>query len=129
MARSCCLAGIDGTKVAMFSAILKTAGFPALATLAALDVRELGSVNPDVLVCDVDAAAVDKLELLRRIRFVIPDCLIAVYTGSTERTWGLACHLAGANCLLSKASNERQLTKAVIGAMRTGCYTDPRFAA
>ncbi len=113
----------------MFSAVLKAAGELPLATLARLDVPELGKLLPDVLVCDVDAAETDSLELLRQIRFVLPECLIAVYSGTTARAWAVACHLAGANCLLSKGSDERQLAKGLRGGLRNGCYTDPRFAA
>src|SRR5271154_4333468 len=129
MARICCLAGIDGVNVPMFSAVFKAAGAPALATLARLDVPELGRLLPDLLVCDVDYVDVDPLELLRRIRFVLPDCMIAVYTGIMQRTWGLSCHLAGANCLLSKESGEADLATGVRDALESGCYTDPRFAA
>jgi DNA-binding NarL/FixJ family response regulator len=129
MARTCCLAGIDPAMVPLFSGVFKAAGVPALATLARLDVTELGKIAPDLLICDVDGVDVDALELLRRIRFVLPDCVIAVYTGVMERQWCLACHLAGANCLLSKDSDERDLSGGVRGALLTGCYTDPRFAA
>ncbi|MGD0052029.1 MAG: hypothetical protein ABSD03_09495 [Vulcanimicrobiaceae bacterium] len=129
MARTCCLAGIDPAKVPLFSGVFKTAGVPALATLARLDVTELGKLAPDLLVCDVDAVDVDSLELLRRIRFVLPTCVIAVYTGIMEPGWCLSCHLAGANCLLSKDSDEQTLSAGVRGALITGCYTDPRFAA
>ena len=115
--------------VPMFSAIFKAVGVLPLATLARLEVSELGKLRPDVLVCDVDATAKDRLELLRQIRFVLPDCLIAVYTNMSERTWLVACHLAGANCLLSKGSDERQLSSGLRLALRSGCYTDPRFAA
>jgi DNA-binding NarL/FixJ family response regulator len=113
----------------MFSAVFKAAGVPPLATLARLDVAELGRLVPSLLVCDIDKVDVDPLELLRRIRFVLPDCMIAVYTGVKERTWGLACHLAGANCLLSKDSSEQELAGGVRDALQTGCYTDPHFAA
>jgi DNA-binding NarL/FixJ family response regulator len=129
MARICCLAGIDEAMVPMFSAVFKAAGESPLATLARLDVPELGRLLPDLLVCDVDATEKDPLELLRQIRFVLPDCLIAVYTSVTERTWLVACHLAGANCLLSRESDERQLSTGLRLALRHGCYTDPRFAA
>ena len=129
MPRICCLAGIDEAMVPMFGAVFKAAGELPLATLARLDVSELGRLLPDVLVCDVDATEKDPLELLRQIRFVLPECLIAVYTSSTERTWLVACHLAGANCLLSKGSDERQLSNGLRSALRSGCYTDPRFAA
>lgn len=125
----CCLAGIDRTMVPMFRTVLRAAGVPTMATIAGLDVTELGRLAPDLLVCDIDDSAVDALELLRQIRFVLPDCLIAVYTGIMKRTWGLACHLAGVNCMLSKDADEAGLADGVRDALYSGCYTDPRFAA
>jgi DNA-binding NarL/FixJ family response regulator len=129
MVHVCCLAGIDRTTVPMFGAVLRAVGIHSAATVARLDVTELGQIAPDLLVCDIDESEVDALELLRRIRFVLPDCLIAVYTGQTKRTWGVACHLAGVNCVLSKDADERRLAHGVRNALRSGCYTDPRFAA
>lgn len=129
MASSCCLAGITGVAIPTFAAVLTAAGIVAPATVARLDVPELGRLAPDLLICDVDTSEVDALELLRRIRFVLPECIIAVYTGIMKRSWGVECHLAGVNCMLSKDADERQLTKGVRDALRSGCYTDPRFAA
>jgi DNA-binding NarL/FixJ family response regulator len=128
MTRTCCLAGMDGA-VPLFSAVFKAAGEPALATVARLNVTELGRLLPDVLICDIDDLDVDPLELLRQIRFVLPDCMIAVYSGIMERKWGRRCHLAGANCLLAKGSDERRLSTGLRDALLSGCYTDPRFAA
>jgi DNA-binding NarL/FixJ family response regulator len=115
--------------VPLFSAAFKAAGESAHPTLARLDVAELKRRAPDVLVCDLDDIVADPLELLRQIRFVLPECLIAVYTSVAKTTWGFACHLAGANCLLSKKSGARALSIGLRGALRSGCYTDPRFAA
>lgn len=129
MARSCCLAGIDADIVPRFSDVLKVAGELPLATLARLEVAELRRLAPDLLVCDVDGIAVDPLEFLRQVRFVLPECLIAVYTGVMKRSWGAACHFAGANCLLSKDSSIAELASGIRDATSTGCYTDPRFAA
>ena len=129
MARTCCLAGIDQALVPLFSAAFKLAGEPSQPTLARLNVAELKRRAPDVLVCDLDDVDADRLELLRQIRFVLPDCLIAVYTGDMKRTWGSACHFAGANCLLSKDSSAKELASGLRDALSTGCYTDPRFAA
>jgi len=123
------LAGIDPDKISMFSAALRAAGAPALATIGLLDVTALGALSPDLLVCDVDGMDVDPLEFLRRLRFVLPDCLIAVYTGTLRGGWSLACHLAGANCLLSKDAPEAELSEGLRDAIASGCYTDPRFAA
>jgi DNA-binding NarL/FixJ family response regulator len=113
----------------MFSAVFTTAGVPALATLARLDITEIGRLSPGLLVCDVDALEVSPIEFLRQLRFVLPECLIVVYTGSVIQTWGLECHLAGANCLLAKTSSEANLALGIRRALRSGCYTDPRFAA
>jgi DNA-binding NarL/FixJ family response regulator len=129
MIRACCFAGIEDSKVSTFSAVLKAAGTPGLATVSQLDVAELGRLRPDLLVCDVDALDVDPLELLRRIRFVLPNCIIAVYTDKQTFAWSRACHLAGVNCVLAKSSDERRLTQGLQIALRSGCYTDPGFAA
>jgi DNA-binding NarL/FixJ family response regulator len=112
----------------MFSAVFNEVKPGARVSLARLDVAELGKLSPDVLVCDIDGAEVDRLELLRRIRFVLPACTIAVYTSHVTRAWGLACHLAGVNCMLSKDSNEHSICRGLRSAIRNGCYTDPRFA-
>jgi DNA-binding NarL/FixJ family response regulator len=125
----CCLAGIDRTMVPMFGAVLRAAGVPTTAMIGRLEVTELGRLTPDLLVCDVDETEVDALELLRQIRFVLPDCLIAVYTGVMKRTWGLACHLAGVNCMLSKDADEAGLAAGLRDALDSGCYSDPRFSA
>jgi DNA-binding NarL/FixJ family response regulator len=129
MAYACCLAGITAEAVPLFRSVLQFDAQPALATVTGLDVTELGKLAPDLLVCDVDDIDVDELELIRQIRFVLPDCLIALYTGVTKRAWGRACHIAGANCLLSKDADRATLAQGVHEAMLSGCYTAPPFAA
>jgi DNA-binding NarL/FixJ family response regulator len=94
-----------------------------------LGVTEIGLLAPRVLVVDVDGLAVDALEMLRMLRFVLPGCMIAVYTDVLQEAWALACHTAGANCLLSKASDAAQLAMGLRGSLRRGCFTDPSFRA
>jgi DNA-binding NarL/FixJ family response regulator len=129
MTRICCLAAVDPEDIQLLSAALKGAGESALSILARLDVAELGRLRPDVLIADVDHLDVDPLEALRQIRFVLPECTIAVYTAKTTSIWGRACHLAGVSCLLSKASCKSELVIGLRSAIRIGCFTDPRFAA
>jgi DNA-binding NarL/FixJ family response regulator len=129
MGSLCCLAGIDPGAVPMFRAVCRAVGVRMARAASRLDVAELHAAAPGLLVCDVDGSDVDPLELLRQIRFVLPDCTIAVFTGNTQRAWGAACHLAGANCVLAKTSRERRLVAGLRGALLSGCYTDPRFAA
>jgi DNA-binding NarL/FixJ family response regulator len=129
MPRICALAGIDGDAVPLLTAALKGAGEKRPPVETALDVRVLGEMRPDVLIGDLDGLTIDPLELLRQIRFVLPTCTIAVFSGDHRRTWGAACHMAGANCLLSKSSTLIELTAGLRDAVGSGCFTDPRFAA
>jgi DNA-binding NarL/FixJ family response regulator len=128
MARHCCLAGVDRADVPKFSAVFSAAGASALASLARLDVAELGRLSPDLLVCDLDGLDADRLEFLRQVRFVLPECTIGIYTGDMKRSWGMECHLAGANCLLSKDASQADLAAGVRDALDGGCFTDERFA-
>jgi DNA-binding NarL/FixJ family response regulator len=123
------LADIHREQIPMFIAVLKRAGLPISPSVASLDVLELGEIAPDALVADLDNLAVDPLERLRQLRFVLPACIIVVYTGNKTRFWGLDCHLAGANGVLSKASTEVELAFGVRSALRNGCFTDPRLTA
>jgi DNA-binding NarL/FixJ family response regulator len=124
------LAGIDNGAVAMLRSAARKAGAPPLgAAVARLNVTDLGELRPAFIVCDIDGLAVDALEMLRQLRFVLPECVIAIYTGVATAAWALACHLAGANCLLSKLSTKAELTEGMSQALQTGCFTDPRFEA
>jgi DNA-binding NarL/FixJ family response regulator len=127
MARICALAGIDDTGVPLLTAVLTAAGEQRRPIPTALDVRELGHLHPDVMIGDIDHVDVDPMELVRQLRFVLPSCTIAIYSDHTQRSWGLACHLAGANCLLSKQSTRAELSAGLADALATGCFTDPRF--
>jgi DNA-binding NarL/FixJ family response regulator len=123
----CCLAGIDRSAAPIFARILAANGFAA-PVHARLDVRVLGLLGPSVLICDLDGLAIDALEFLRQVRFVLPDCTIAVSTGVTERAWGVACHLAGANALLAKDAGEAATAAGIRAVLASGCFTDPRFS-
>jgi DNA-binding NarL/FixJ family response regulator len=129
MDRICALAGIDHADVPVLSAALAAAGESTPPVIAGLDVRGLALLRPDLLVGDLDRIPVDSLEFLRQLRFVLPNCLIALYSANAQRAWGVAAHLAGANCLLSKAASETELSAGVRGALASGCFTDPRFIA
>ena len=80
-------------------------------------------------VLDIDDLDTDPLELIRMTRFVLPTCIIAVYTGTLRESWARACHVAGANCVLSKASDETQIAVGLRQALASGCFTDPSFTA
>lgn len=129
MARICCLAAVDTEDIPRLRAALSAAGELEPAIPTHLGIGTLRKIMPDVLIADIDRVEVDPLETLRQLRFVLPDTIIVVYTGSTRLSWGRACHLAGANCLLWKESLESQLVFGLQQAIRTGCFTDPHFVA
>lgn len=124
-----CLAGIEPQDIAVLAAALEGTGQQGVTLRTQLGVAELAKAAPDVLVMDLDALEVDPLERLRQVRFVLPNCMVAVYTSTTTLAWVRACHLAGANCLLSKSSSKVELVIGLRNAIRGGCFTDPRFAA
>jgi len=127
--RVSCLARIEPSAVPLLAESLTAAGQPAPVFVRQLAVTELGLLAPGVLILDLDGLETDPLEMLRMLRFVLPACMIAVYTNVLEEPWALACHMAGANCLLSKASDAEQVTLGLRGSLQRGCYTDPSFTA
>jgi DNA-binding NarL/FixJ family response regulator len=129
MARVCALAVADPEEIVLLGAALRGAGEAALTIIVPLDVVELAKLSADILIIDIDRLDIDPLEMLRRLRFVLPECLIVVYTGIMQHPWSRACHMAGANCVLSKESMESQLSTGLRSAIWGGCFTDPRFAA
>jgi DNA-binding NarL/FixJ family response regulator len=114
--------------VAILAKSLYAAGAVVPPTISRLLVTELANLAPSIVVCDVDTLATDPLEMIRQLRFVLPECLISIFTANISGSWALSCHLAGANCILCSDSNERELTFGLHRVLRSGCFTDPRFA-
>jgi DNA-binding NarL/FixJ family response regulator len=129
MARTCCLAGVRQSDVARLSAVVLKSGALAPTWMARINVAKLRTLQPGIVVCDIDEGNADALETLRQIRFVLPDCIITIYSGRLERSWAVACHLAGANGVFFRESTQAELVRGIRGALKSGCFTDPRFAA
>jgi DNA-binding NarL/FixJ family response regulator len=123
------LAGNQAASIPLLTAALIASGFEPPTIAQRINVTELGLAVPRMVVLDVDDLDIDPFELMRMIRFVLPLCLIAVYGGTLEQSWALSCHLAGANCVLSKTSNEEQLVAGLREGLTSGCFTDPSFVA
>ena len=126
---SSCLAGIEPGAVPLLVGSLALIGSDEPTILAAIDVTAIGSLEPHVLVLDVDALTTDPLETIRMVRFLLRSGVIAIFTGRCEQSWGLACHLAGANCLLNSRGSEDRTAIGLLHGIRSGCYTDPAFEA
>ncbi len=129
MARTTALADIDPEKVPLFRLVVKRAKAPPLIVTARVDVVALRKVSPDLLICDLDSLETDQMEMLRQLRFVLPSCIIVIYTQNTKRSFGPSAHTAGANGVLSKDSTETELAAGLKLAMSEGCFTDPRLRA
>ncbi len=126
---SSCLAGIEPAAVPMLVAALVLIGSDEPTILAATDTTAIGSLDAHVLVLDVDALETDPLETIRQARFLLRAGVIAIFTDRLEQSWGLACHLAGANCLLSKLGSEDTTAIGLLRGIGGGCFTDPAFEA
>ncbi len=124
-----CIAGVYPSSVPLLTAALSAVGFPLPIVLGRLNVTELGLNVPDVLIIDIDSTELDAMELLRMTRFVLRACVIVVYTNKSSQTWALECHIAGANCILSKGSDESGLVAGLTHTFATGCFTDPSIVA
>lgn len=123
------LAGNQAGCIPLLTAALLSLAFDSPGIAERINVTELGLAAPHIVVLDIDDLDIDPFELLRMIRFVVPMCVIAVHSGRLEQSWALSCHLAGANCLLSKASNAEQLAAGLREGLTSGCFTDPSFVA
>jgi len=121
------LAGNLLASIPLLTASLASSGYANPVVTTGISVTELGRAAPDLLVLDVDNLDIDPLELLRQTRFVLPGCVIAVYSGTESQRWARSCHLAGANCMLSKRSDGSQLVVGLLQALSSGCFTDPAF--
>lgn len=128
MTRTCSLAAVALEDIPLLTAALASAIAHVETDIVQLNTAALNRLSPDILVVDIDRLDVDPIEALRQLRFVLPDCVIVVYTRSNDISVIRACHNAGANCLLSKSSDEAQLSSGFQSAMFSGCFTDPHFA-
>lgn len=124
----CAVLSCDKDVANMFSKVLLDAGYDRPQRSENLGVAKLGTYAPRVLMIDFDHFSSDKLESIRQLRFVLPDCAIAVVSSNLKRSWARQCHMAGASGVLSARSGMQRMLAGVRGAVRTGCYTDPDFA-
>jgi DNA-binding NarL/FixJ family response regulator len=121
------LSGNRAANIPLLTAALATCGYLDPVITTRINVTEIGRAAPDFLVLDIDAIDADPLELLRQTRFVVPSCIIAIYSAMRSRNWARSCHLAGANCILSKNVDETNLVAGIHHTISSGCYTDPIF--
>ncbi len=125
----CAILGRDKDVANRLSDVLLEAGYDRPHRSEELGVAKLGTYAPRVLIVDFDHLRSDKLESIRQLRFVLPDCAITVVSSNLKRSWAKQCHMAGANGVLSSGSSAQRMLEGLQNAVLTGCYTDPDFSA
>ena len=112
----------------LLSDILVEAGYDRPQRSDSLGVAKMGTYAPLVLIIDFDHLQSDKFESLRQLRFVLPDCAIAVVSSELKHASAKRCHLAGASGVISSRNGAVKMLDGLRHSVRTGCYTDPDFA-
>jgi DNA-binding NarL/FixJ family response regulator len=124
-----CLAGNRPSCIPLLTASLAELGFMHPVVIPSITVTEIGRAAPHLLILDLDELEADPIDMLRMTRFVLPNATIAVYSLTLRQSWARSCHIAGANCLLSKETDEREIIAGLRSALAIGCFTDPGFEA
>ena len=110
----------------LFKEILTRGGFDGPQNFERLAVEKIARHTPRAMMVDLDHLQTDRLECVRQLRFVLPECIIAVVSSELQENWAAQCHLAGASGVLSRGAVPRMVA-ALRRAVRSGCYTDPSF--
>ncbi|HLI96642.1 MAG TPA: hypothetical protein VKT72_11230 [Candidatus Baltobacteraceae bacterium] len=125
----CAILSSDEAVANLFSKVLVGAGYDYPQCSKDVRVTKLRTYAPRVLMIDVDHIPSNKLESIRQLRFVLPECAIAVVSSNLQSSWAKQCHMAGANGVFSSGSSTQHMIAGLQSAIRTGCYTDPVFAS
>lgn len=125
--KRCAVLGCDKSVAGHLGEVLIEAGYDRPQYSEDVRVARMGRYSPRVLLIDFDHLRSDKLESTRQLRFVLPNCAIAVVSSNSQHDWARQCHMAGANGVLSSGSSVQQMVVGVRIADSTGCYTDPAF--
>ena len=124
----CAILGRNDEVANLLSDILQRAGFDSPRRSEHLQVAKLAAYAPEALMIDFDHFSNEKLESVRQIRFVLPECAIAVVSSNLTSKWAAQCHMAGANGVLSRTAGSERMLGGLQSAVLTGCYTDPDFS-
>jgi DNA-binding NarL/FixJ family response regulator len=91
-------------------------------------VAKAGELNPEIAVIDYRMPRLEGAELLRRLRELVPEMLIAVYTADADRSIAAAVFESGAHALILKDAPLADLVSA-LETIRSGRrYVDAALA-
>src|SRR5579862_8955098 len=113
----------------VFSEALVQGGYAVPQRSENIHVTALGTYNPSVVMIDFDHLHQDKLEATRQLRFVLPNCAIAIVSSVLQRSWARQCHMAGASAVLDSAQSASELLAGLREADASGCFTGRTFTS
>ncbi len=107
--------------------LLSDAGFQVVVALETLALDEIARNEPCVVFVDVDFIDVEPILAIRRLRNIVPDATLCVYTGRDQVEWAAACSRAGANGIISKSAAPSEIIAGIQRAVRVGSFIDHRI--
>jgi len=116
----------DRSTQRLFKEILIGGGYDGPQNFERMAVTKMARHKPRAILVDLDHLETDHLECVRQLRFVLPECTIAVVSSKLHESWAARCHLAGATGVLSR-SDVPQMLAGLLQSVQRGCYTDPAF--
>jgi DNA-binding NarL/FixJ family response regulator len=119
----------DKDSSALLSAVLVQGRYERPQCSTELGVAKLSTYRPRVLMVDFDHIHSDEFESIRQVRFVLPDCAIAVISSNLNHSWARRCHMAGVNGVMPAGQAIGRLVAGLHHAVDTGCFTDAAFAS
>jgi len=124
----CAVLSFDPKVAKQLGKVLVEAGYDRPQQSQDVSIASIRTYAPRIVMMDFDHLRSDKLESLRQLRFVLPNCAIAVVSSDLQHGWAKQCHLAGASAVLAGGSSIRRMVAGVRSADSTGCFTDPDFS-
>jgi DNA-binding NarL/FixJ family response regulator len=94
-------------------ATLRRQGLDVVRTAARVRSRNLAKIAPDVLLVGVDDVPAP-IVTLRRLRRLLPDTRIVLYTHSPDRAWAALARGVGADAVVGPADDEGDLISACV---------------
>ena len=126
MSQLTCLVALRFDDLPILNTALDLVGVPQSVSME-LNPTAIKSLAPEVVVLDIDDLNIDPFETLRRLRFVLPDCMMIVYTNVLSSEWCRGCRLAGVSGIRSERSDVGAVEFGIRPTIQNGCFTDPRI--
>ncbi len=91
-------------------------------------IDQLGITLPDVMLIDIGLPGMSGIELSRRVKKMMPEVELVVFTGMEDRSTILSAIRAGASGYILKGSTPRELIEALQTLCNGGAPMSPRIS-